>query len=297
MSLKSLFFNALEKYSEIDDTMQKKTISKNIIGFYGCDGNTGTTSLLAHVAKELHTPNTPVVIVDLNVGHPKIYRYFVDEIEEERSIIAKLRNGSLPVTELISLDSINVVAIVSATGGEVPNEYATAEKMTVSNILNELASKYSYVLVDLGSNLNDDLTCYGIVNCNRVYSCVRPVEDQVSRLILIHEMYENYGKRNLIYNVIQCQCMNTPYSPAQFEENGLRLFGNIDFNYELMMSADACKFNNGSLKNKSVKAFLNIVSALSEDIKNFVQKSINIKSEKDIKIADGEDLSEFKGGD
>jgi MinD-like ATPase involved in chromosome partitioning or flagellar assembly len=264
------------EFSNIDDDINKRTLSRNIIGFYGCLNNTGTTAILAHVAKSLNTSKEPVVIVDLNAGFPTVYRYFVDEIEEERSLNKKLRNPTFSATELLNFENMNDVNIISFTGNEPPQDYATIDMNLIKSLLNDLASRFTYVLVDLGANLNDDSTSYGLVACNRVYSFVRPITAQLERLIVTHEVFENLGQKNLIYNVIQCQCVNNAFAADEFKDVGMKLFANIDYDYEIMKAIDNCEFVNPVIKNRAVKGFIKATDAIAEDIRQFVYKSSNM---------------------
>lgn len=252
-----------------------RTVSKNVIGFYGVMSNTGNTSLCAHVAKSLNTGDKPVVIVDLTADCPCIHKYFIEEIPQERSILSRLRNPTFPITELINAESLNSVSIVSFTGQEFPQDYASVDKIALSKIINELASRFEYVLIDIGPNLNDDLTTYSLINCNRVYTTVRPIESQLEKLVLSRTNFENFGYKNLFYNIIQCQCINNALDAKIFEEAGLKLFANINYDYEILKQADNCEFVNPAIKNKNVKGFLTVVDAVSEDIRKFVEKSKN----------------------
>lgn len=260
--------------SDDENLTAVRTVSKNVIGFYGVMSNTGNTSLCAHVAKALNTGDKPVVIVDLNAECPTVYKYFIDEVPQERSILSRLRNPTFPITELINSESLKTVSIVSFCGQEFPQDYASVDKLAVTKLINELASRFEYVLIDIGPNLNDDLTTYSLINCNRVYTTVRPIESQLEKLTLSHANFENFGYKNLFYNIIQCQCINNALDAKVFTEAGLRLFANVNYDYEIMKQADNCDFVNPAIKNKNVKGFLTVVDAVSEDIRKFVERSV-----------------------
>lgn len=249
------------------DSLIQRASAKNIIGFFGPCENSGTTSLLAHVAEALHGPTTPVVIIDLNFKLPTVYSYFVDEIDPKRSILRKLKTPIFDTQELVNAKDLGDVGVVSMTGGEVPADYCSVEDKIIINIIKELATRYAYVLIDLGNDLNADATLIGLRECHYVYTCVRPVAKQIEHLMIDREVMNNIGYKNLIYDVIQTNVIGNSYTPAEFKSDiGMNLIGNIPQDYELMVAFDNQNFVSTRLKSRNVKQFYGIVNTIAKSI-------------------------------
>lgn len=250
------------------DSLIQRASTKNIIGFFSPCENSGTTALVAHVAQALHTTTTPVVIIDLNFKTPTIYSYFVDEIDPKRSILRKLKTPVFDTQELVNYRSLGDIGVVSMTGGEVPADYCSVEDKIIVNIIKELATRYTYVLIDLGADLNADATLTGLCECHYVYTCVRPIAKQIERLMIDREVMNNIGYINLIYDVIQTNIIGNSYTPAEFKSDiGMNLIGNIPQDYDLMVAFDNQRFVSTKLKNRNVKQFYGVVEYIANAIR------------------------------
>lgn len=254
------------------DTTTVRNRSKNIIGFYGTEENSGTTSLLMNVAKCLEGTNAPTVVVDLTMESPSAFKYIVAEIPDHQSLVNKLKNPALSPHELVAGDT-NRLGIISMSGFEHPSDYCDIELTTIESMLNTLSVHYKYVLVDLGTSLNADATIMGILTCNKVYSTVRPVATQISKLITVKEHIENIGHINKIKDVIQTMILNNPYDSKDYDEIGLNLVGNVPLDIDLMIAADNCKAVTQVGKSKAVAGYLKLVQSLSDDIRDMVEAS------------------------
>lgn len=260
----------LKKFSSpVVDTSLVRHRSRNIIGFYSPAENSGTTSLLCNIAEYLQGPQSPTVIVDLNLESPACYKYFIDAIEDNRSMLNKIRNRSMSTFEVVS-GNTDAFGIVSMSGYEHPSDYCEIPDIVIESILMELSSHYKYVLVDLGTSLNADATIQGILTCNKVYSVVRPVNIQVAKLMATKEHIENVGHYNKIKDVVQTMILGNAYSTGDFEEYGFNLVGNVALDMELMIAADNGKFATASGKSKNIARYVELIKALGEDIKHTV---------------------------
>lgn len=257
----------------IVDATAVRNRSKNIIGFYGAAENSGVTTLVANIAEYLSGHNSPTVIVDFNLDAPSGYRYILDEeVPENKSLVNKFKNPSLSPSEIVVGD-VNKLGIVSMTGYEHPADYCSVSLSVIDDLLRVLSTHYKYVLVDLGTSLNSNPTVQGILTCDKVYSIVRPVTAQISKLLATKEHIENLGHLNKIKDVIQTLCLNDEYSFKDFEETGLNLIGNVALDFDLKVAADNCKIVTQIGKSKAASNYLKLVKSIGEDIKKMVEQS------------------------
>lgn len=271
------------------DTTAIRNRSKNIIGFYGVAENSGTTSLLMNIAEYLQGAGSPTVVVDLTMEAPVAYKYVVDEVPDDKSLALKFRNTTLSPHELV-VGSTNTLGVISMTGYEHPSDYCDIDLSTVEGLLRELSTHYRYVLVDLGTSLNDDATISGILTCNKVYSIVRPIASQISKLLATKEHIENLGHINKIKDVIQTMILGNDYSSKDFEETELNLVGNVAQDMDLMVAADNAKYVTAVGKSRAVSNYVKLVQAIGEDIKTIVANTV-VVSENDVVAGD---KSEYK---
>lgn len=261
------------------DTLRVRHRSKNIIGFYSPAENSGTTSLLMHVAELLQSPASPVVVVDFNFSAPNVYRYLgMTEVPAGKSLSLKFRNPSMSPNELV-IGNINSLGVLTMDGTESPSEYCDIVLTVIEDMLRELSVHYKYVLVDLGTSLNDDQTIAGILACNKVYSVVRPVTSQIVKLMSVQTQIENLNYSNKIKDVIQTMILDNPYSEDEFKESGFNLIGNITQNADLMIAADNCKFITATLKGSAVRNYLKLVKVIANDITTIVENTTIINEE------------------
>lgn len=271
------------------DTTAIRNRSKNIIGFYGAAENSGTTSLLMNIAEYLQGPGSPTVVVDLTMEAPVAYRYIKDEVPDDKSLSRKFRNATLSPHELV-VGSTNGLGIISMTGYEHPSDYCELDLTIIESMLLELSAHYKYVLVDLGTSLNDDATIIGLLTCNKVYSVVRPIASQISKLLAVKEHIENIGHVNKIKDVIQTMILGNAYSAKDFEETGLSLIGNVAQDMDLMIAADNAKYVTSVGKSKDVGKYVKLVQAIGNDIKEIV-KNTTVTTKSDIIAGDKEDIT------
>lgn len=289
----------IKKLGEVAKKMSKPVIdttairnrSKNIIGFYGAAENSGTTALLMNIAEYLQGPGSPTVVVDLTMEAPVAYRYIEDEIPDDKSLSRKFRNATLSPHELV-VGNTNSLGIISMTGYEHPSDYCDIDLTTIESMLRELSAHYKYVLVDLGTSLNDDATVIGLLTCNKVYSVVRPIAGQVSKLLATKEHIENLGHVNKIKDVIQTLILGNAYSSNDFEETGLNLIGNVAQDMDLMVAADNAKYVTTVGKSKEVSKYVKLVQAIGDDIKEIV-KNTTIATENDVIAGDKKEFGEM----
>ena len=266
------------------DTVAIRNRSKNIIGFYSPAENSGTTSLLMNIAEYLQSPATPVIVVDLTMEAPAAYKYIVSEIPDNKSLSLKFRTSTLSPHELVVGDT-NSLAVLSMSGYEHPSEYCDIDMSTIEGLLRELAAHYAYVLVDLGTSLNDDATIMGILSCNKVYSVVRPIQPQIAKLLATKEHIENLGHINKINDVIQTMILGNPYSEKDFSDADLHLIGNVGQDMDLMVAADNAKYATAVGKSRAVAQFVKLVKSIGDDIKEIVQAT-TITTKQDIIAGD-----------
>lgn len=271
------------------DTTAIRNRSKNIIGFYGAAENSGTTSLLMNIAEYLQGPGSPTVVVDLTMEAPVAYRYIKDEVPDDKSLSRKFRNATLSPHELV-VGSTNSLGIISMTGYEHPSDYCELDLTIIESMLLELSAHYKYVLVDLGTSLNDDATIIGLLTCNKVYSVVRPIASQISKLLAVKEHIENIGHVNKIKDVIQTMILGNAYSAKDFEETGLSLIGNVAQDMDLMIAADNAKYVTSVGKSKDVGKYVKLVQAIGNDIKEIV-KNTTVTTKADIIAGNKEDAA------
>lgn len=262
------------------DTTAIRNRSKNIIGFYGAAENSGTTSLLMNIAEYLQSPATPTVVVDLTMECPTAYKYITDEIPDEKSLSLKFRNVTLSPHELV-VGSTNGLGVISMSGYEHPSDYCDIDLSTIERMLKELATHYTYVLVDLGTSLNDDATIMGILSCNKVYSVVRPIASQISKLLATKEHIENLGHINKIKDVIQTIILGNAYSQKEFAETDLNLIGNVAQDIDIMVAADNTKYVTTGGKSRAVANYVKLIQSIGNDIKEIVANT-TVTTENDI---------------
>ena len=208
----------------------------------------------------------------------------IEEVPEEKSMLNKFRTSTMSINELVMGDT-NSLGVVSMSGYESPGDYSDVSLTIVEDMLRELSMHYKYVLVDLGTSLNSECTIQGILTCNKVYSIVRPISSQISKLLAVKEVIGNIGHINKIYDVFQTMILDNGYSQEDMKDVGLNLVGNIKMDAELMISADNCKYVGSGLKSKESAKYVKLVKQLGEDIKTLVVNSYVI-SENDIIAGD-----------
>lgn len=273
--------NFLKKFGEFTKKLTAPTVdvistrhrSKNIIGFYSPAENSGTTSLLMNIAEILQSPASPVCVVDFNFSAPNVYRYLgMTEVPPEKSMSLKFRNTSMSPNELVIGDT-NSLGVLTMSGIENPSDYCDIVLTVIDSTLRELAVHYKYVLVDLGTSLNDDQTIAGLLTCNKVYSVVRPISSQLIKLMSVQAQIENLNYVNKIQDVIQTMILDNPISSDDFAESGFNLIGNVTQNADLMIAADNCKYVNSALKGSAVKNYVKLIKSIASDITKIVENT------------------------
>ena len=273
MSILEKLANVAKKFSNIDtNDAGGRNKLRNVIAFYGVAENTGTTSLLYNVAEELHSANTPVCILCLDFKMPTVWRYVTDEVPDEKTISNKLRNPTLNMQELCVGKGVNDIAVITMSGYELPADYAEVELYAVKDMIEELCRKYSYVLIDAGTDLNSAATMAALVEADKVYTCVRPVTHQMMKLLGVVEVFESIGYQRKIYNVIQCQTLDNAYTSSEYAKSKLNLIGNIPFSFELSRCFDNYTLPKTAIK-KELKTFNSIVKLIASEIVSYIETS------------------------
>ena len=126
-----------------------------IISVYSPKGGVGTTTIATNLAVSLHSPETPVVIVDANMQFGDV-QVFLNE-RGRTSIVDLTPNADQLDAELVT----DVVIHHKPSGIDIvaaPPHPEDAERVTgaqVVKVLQFLARLYSYVIVDTNSGLSD----------------------------------------------------------------------------------------------------------------------------------------------
>jgi pilus assembly protein CpaE len=135
-------------------TMQLSGLG-SIIAVFSPKGGVGTTTVATNLAVALHSPETPAVIVDANLQFGDV-QVFLNE-RGRTSIVDLTPNAEQLDTELVE----DVVLHHKTSGIDIvsaPPHPEDAERVTgtqVVKVLQYLARLYSYVIVDVDSNLSD----------------------------------------------------------------------------------------------------------------------------------------------
>jgi pilus assembly protein CpaE len=135
-------------------TIQLSGLGK-IISVYSPKGGVGTTTIATNLAVALHSPETPVVIVDANLQFGDV-QVFLNE-RGRTSIVDLTPNVDQLDTELVE----DVVLHHKTSGIDIvsaPPHPEDAERVTgqqVVKVLQFLARIYAYVIVDVDSGLSD----------------------------------------------------------------------------------------------------------------------------------------------
>jgi len=135
-------------------TMQLSGLGK-IISVFSPKGGVGTTTIATNLAVTLHSPETPAVIVDANMQFGDV-QVFLNE--RGRTSIVDLT----PNVDQLDMELVEDVVLHHKLSGidivTAPPHPEDAERVSgdqVVKVLQFLARIYSYVIVDLDSNLSD----------------------------------------------------------------------------------------------------------------------------------------------
>jgi len=136
-------------------TVQLSGLGK-IIAVYSPKGGVGTTTVATNLAVSLHSPETPAVIVDVNLQFGDVQVFFNER--GRTSIVDLTPNVDQLDSELVE----DVVLHHQASGVDIVSAPPTpedGEQVTSGNlvkVLQYLARMYSYVVVDTNSYLADE---------------------------------------------------------------------------------------------------------------------------------------------
>ena len=135
-------------------TLQLSGLGK-VISVFSPKGGVGTTTIATNLAVTLHSPETPAVIVDANMQFGDV-QVFLNE--RGRTSIVDLT----PNVDQLDMELVEDVVLHHKLSGidivTAPPHPEDAERVSgdqVVKVLQFLARIYSYVIVDLDSNLSD----------------------------------------------------------------------------------------------------------------------------------------------
>ena len=126
-----------------------------VISVYGPKGGVGTTTITANLGVALHSPETPVAVVDAKLQYGDLSFFFNEQGKNNITILA-------PRADELDNEIVEEVMVAHAGSGvhilAAPQRPEQAEGVAgadFSKVLEFLRKKYAYILVDTSSFLND----------------------------------------------------------------------------------------------------------------------------------------------
>src|SRR5574344_948493 len=128
--------NVISKFSAEKAIKPYTPLYRNVYSFYSPVGGTGVSSFIAHVANELHSENTKVCILDLNINFPVVASYFC-EVPSEKSIHRAFRVNEFEIGEYVIANQ-GAPYICSACNNLSRREYWDTGVRGIENLISKL---------------------------------------------------------------------------------------------------------------------------------------------------------------
>lgn len=241
---------------------------RNVYAFYSPVGGTGVSSFIAHVANTLHTDTTKVCILDLNINFPVVASYFCD-VPSEKSIHRAFRVNNPEIGDYVIANN-SAPYVCSACYNLAMREYWDTGTRGIEELITKLSSTFTYVLIDLPSEILYEGFLVGVGRCNKVYSLIQSVMLHLQQLLCTSQQLESddtiYRHPNAIKDVIQTQVTDNYFSSSDLSAYGLNLLGLLPFDAEVKLSFDSTALLKKSAK-QQIKHYYGVVDLICEDIK------------------------------
>jgi len=272
MGFKDLFKHTLKNFQEAEEIKPYIPTFKNVYSFYSPKAGAGATSMLVHVANELHTEETPVCILDLNMAIPQAFPYFLgyEGIPQQQSIHDAFTRYQPDFLEYVIQDNPAHPFIVSAVPQLIRRNYSDTPPSMLENLIGTLSKKFTYVLIDIPSDMNYEGHLVGIGRSVKTYTFFQSDITVISHLISVMQELDRdptiYWRPNAIKDVILCQVTDSHLDITQFSEIGLNPIGITQFDAALQIAFQSSKLVVPQ-KSAAIGQFFKVVSVIAEDIR------------------------------
>lgn len=271
MGIANFLGNTIKQFQEEAVVKPFIPLFKNVFSFYSPKPGTGATSMLVHVAQKLHTSETPVCILDLNMAIPQVFPFFLgyDGMPQEKSVHAAFTKYQPDWFDYVIQGDAKQPHIVSAASQLVRRNYSDTPPTMIENLIGALSKEFTYVLIDLPSDMNYEGHLVGIGRSVKTYTFIPSDITVISHLVSVMQELNSdgtiYGRPNAIQDVVLCQVTDSHIDISQFKDLNLQPIGITVFDASLQLAFQSSKLVSPT-KSGNIGVFTEVVDIIADDI-------------------------------
>ena len=255
----------------------------NVFGFYSPSGGVGVTTLIANLAAVLAT-NSKVAILDLDVFHPGLFRYFIIENTDkcdqlEHDIYDKFLAGSGNIASYGHKTIVDNITLYTCMPEADIVRYCKMDYEGICTCIKDLSKVYDYVLIDIKGTFLQETVLAAIETSTRVYTLIHPTIADIENAYKDLRILSAYSFGAKTKNIIQ-----SPVSSAPLDAGEIKKYYKMDsilaipyvkkveemgYNYDIFVKADG-----GS--DKAARSYIKCITWLAERIANYGLEEVTV---------------------
>ncbi|MGN0383440.1 MAG: CpaE family protein [Eubacterium sp.] len=213
----------------------EKRVRSKVIGFFGCKGGTGKSTVAANVAVALAKKGARVMLLDFDLSFGDLQLLL--DLDPKETIVELVQDP-----EGISIEKINSFAVQHSSGVSLLGapkspefaEYVTADY--IKKIIENVRPYYEYIIIDAGSTFTDPAIA-ALDGCDEIMLVNNPeicCLKEAKATVLILEQLQQKEKVRIIIN----KNAQSLVKAKEFENMlDMSVYGTISFDYTTVTKA------------------------------------------------------------